>query len=156
MADLILVATLAAWLFFVFCVWQALRLIGGWRPATARVLRSDYTEAQQREDFWSFGMTMFTSRGWNWRDGEDSRLIEDDVEFTTADGHMQRAVVRRQVHRGWRPSLYYPVWYDTADPARVTVLGPWFWGLMAVLALMVTISLARTAAASGVLAHLFA
>ena len=95
--------------------------------------RSDYTEAQQREDLWSFGFTAFTSRGYNWRDGEDSRLIEDEVRFRTRDGREVRTLVTRRVHRGWTPSGVYTVWYDPADPVHATARGPWEWILRAVL-----------------------
>lgn len=136
MADLILVAAVAIALLAGFCLWQVLRLLGSWRPALARVWRSDYTDSQQREDFWSFGMTMFTSRGYNWRDGEDSRLIEDEIVFTGDDGRERRALVKRRVDRGWRPSQNYTVWYNPADPAQVTVLGPLYWSFLGVLSLV--------------------
>ncbi|NKJ43219.1 MULTISPECIES: DUF3592 domain-containing protein [unclassified Novosphingobium] len=136
MADILIIAALACWLLFVFCVWQALRLLGTWQPAPAMVWRSDYTEGQQSEDFWSFGMTMFTSRGWNWRDGDDTRYIEDEIRFRDSDGIERRALVHRWVHRGWKPSGAYTVWYDPADPTRATVLGPFTWGAWAVLSLL--------------------
>ena len=110
MTDLILVALFGAWLFFAFSVWQVVRLLSGWKPAAAKVWHSDYSEAQQREDFWSFGMTAFTSRGWNWRDGEDQRYIEDEIVYTPQDGRERRSVVKRYVHRGWKPSNVYTVW----------------------------------------------
>ncbi|MEO0030726.1 MAG: hypothetical protein RIS94_484 [Pseudomonadota bacterium] len=159
MADLLLVAMLAAWLFFVFCVWQAIRLFGGWKPASAQVWRSDYTEDQQNEDRWCLGFTSFTSRGWNWRDGEDSRLIEDEIVFTTDQGREVRTLVQRRVDRGWRPSGVYTVWYDPADPRRATVLGPFYWAAMAALSLAAMVMLARALAAAGLppaLLHLLA
>ena len=149
MADLLLVGLLVAWLLFVFCVWQAVRLLGGWKPASAQVWRSDYTEDQQREDFWCLGFTQFTSRGWNWRDGDDARLIEDEIVFTTDCGQQVRTLVERRVARGWRPSGVYTVWYDPADPCRVTVLGPLYWMLMAALAVAGAVMLARAVAAIG-------
>lgn len=143
MADFILVALLCAWLFFVFSVWQVVRLLSGWRPAAAKVWRSDYTEAQQREDFWSAGMTAFTSRGWNWRDGEDQRHVEDEIVYTPHDGRERRTLVTRQVHRGWTPDSVYTVWYDAADPDRVTTNGPLHWALMAVLGIFATVVIAN-------------
>lgn len=136
MADVLVLAALVCWLLFVFCLWQALRLLGTWQPAPAMVWRSDYSEGQQSEDFWSFGMTMFTSRGWNWRDGEDTRYIEDEIRFRDRDGIERRALVHRWVHRGWKPAGAYTVWYDPADPSRATVLGPFTWAAWAVLLLV--------------------
>lgn len=149
MADLFFVAAIGAWLFFVYSVWQVMRLLGGWKPAVARVWRSDYTEDQQREDRWSLGFTMLTSRGYNWRDGDHGREIEDEILFTPDDGRERRALVTRQVHRGWKPSGHYTIWYDCADPDNVTAYGPWYWGLMAVLSVVMLCVLGNTLARMG-------
>lgn len=136
MAELLLLLALGAYLALVFCLFRALQLLGSWRPAAALVWRSDYTDAQQNDDFWSFGSTFGTLRGFNWRDGQHARLIEDEIRFTTTSGQEQRAVVQRRVRRGWTPSSSYIVWYDPADPARVTAQGPSFWLLHALLLLI--------------------
>jgi len=136
MADLLVIAALGAWLGFVGCTLRALSLFATWQPAPATVWRSDYTEGQQSEDFWSMGMTLFTSRGWNWRDGEDSRYIEDEIRFRDRDGIERRTIVHRWVHRGWRPDGAYTVWYDPKEPTRATTLGPFTWGAWALLSLL--------------------
>ncbi|WP_408591869.1 DUF3592 domain-containing protein [Novosphingobium sp.] len=149
MADFIIVAIVADALFVLLCLWQVLTLLSGWRPALARVWRSDYTRDQQREDFWSFGMTAFTSRGYNWRDGEDTRLVEDEIVFTGDDGREHRALMQRQVARGWQPTQNYGVWYNPANPAQVTVRGPLYWSFLAILSLVVAGLLVRALLALG-------
>jgi hypothetical protein len=131
MIDLLIVAAPALALATLYCLWRAAHLVGSWRPAVASVTRSDYDAGQQSEDFWSFGFTLFTSRGWNWRDGKNGRLIEDDIQFEDGEGQPHRATIQRRVRRGWRPSSVYTVWYDPADPAKVTAFGPGYWILLA-------------------------
>ena len=133
MIDLLVIAAPLLVLATFYCLWRAGRLFGGWRPAVANVLDSDYGEGQQSEDFWSFGFTAFTSRGWSWRDGEDGRLIEDRICFEDGDGNRHRATVQRRVRRGWRPSSVYTIWYDPENPARVTAFGPGHWLLLALV-----------------------
>lgn len=133
MADFFFIGLLACLGGIVFSVWRACALFDGWLPSAATVWRSDYTENQQSEDLWCAGMTAFTSRGYNWRDGEDMRLIEDEIRFYTAEGLEVRAVVERRVHRGFRPAGVYTVWYKVADPHCVTANGPWAWIFYAVL-----------------------
>lgn len=135
MADLFLTIAFAAWLLFVFSIWQVARLLGGWQPAQAHVWRSDYTLEHQSADFWSLGLSGLTTRGWRWDDGENARLIEDEIVYTTRDGRERRALVSRRVARGRMPSGYYTVWYDPADPDQVTAIGPWHWGGTALVAL---------------------
>lgn len=118
---------------FFYCLFRGLRMFGTMRPAAAMVWRSDYTESQRRDDFWSFG-TIGTQRGFNWQDGQNARLIEDEIRFTTADGRKHTALVQRRVRRGWTPSSNYVVWYDPANPARVTAMGPYAWFGYALLA----------------------
>jgi hypothetical protein len=133
MAEVLIFGVVGAVLAAAFCLFRAVRMLGSWRAAPARVWRSDYTDAQQSDDFWSFGATLGTVRGWNWRDGDHSRLIEDEIVYTLTDGSERRGLVRRQVRRGWRPDAAYVVWYDPADPARVTAFGPFSWLLYAML-----------------------
>lgn len=115
----------------LYCCWRAVSLFGNWKPATATVRDSDYSDAERRDDFWHFGFTVGTIRGFNWRDGKNARLITDQIDFTDAAGESHRATVERRVHRGWRPSGAYTVWYDPTDPARVTAFGPGHWLLSA-------------------------
>ena len=138
MKDLVVLAAPCLMLAMLYCCWRAARLFGSRRPATATVRDSDYTEREREDDFWHFGFTPGTLRGWHWRDGEDARLIRDRIEFTDAAGESHRATVERRVRRGWRPSGAYTVWYDPADPARVTAFGPGHWLLIA-LALAVAL-----------------
>lgn len=115
----------------LYCCWRAMTVLSTRRAAVAVVRDSDYGERERRDDFWHFGFTIGTLRGWNWRDGDDARLIRDDIEFTDARGATHRATVERRVRRGWRPSDAYVVWYDPADPARVTAFGPGYWLMIA-------------------------
>ena len=124
MAQIILLAAIAIWLVMAGALLRAMWLFANWRPAIAQVRRSDYTEAQQWEDRWSLGNTWRTSRGFDWRDGDDMRYITDDVDFTDADGQRHCVQVRRHVVLGFSPSSVYTVWYDANDPGRVTAYGP--------------------------------
>jgi hypothetical protein len=117
----------------LYCLWRAARMFATMKPAVANVTRSDYDEGQQSEDFWSFGLTAFTSRGWNWRDGENDRLIEDEIMFDDADGRRRRATVQRRVRRGWRPFSVYTIWYDPEDTAKVTAFGPGHWIMLSLV-----------------------
>jgi hypothetical protein len=135
--DVLILAAPALMLAMLYCCWRALNLFRTWTPAVATVWQSDYTDAERSDDFWHFGVTLGTLRGWNWRDGENGRLIEDEVMFTDAEGKSRRATVERRVRRGWRPSSVYTIWYDPADPNQVTAVGPGYWlMMMAVFATM--------------------
>ena len=131
MIDFLIVAAPMLMLATLYCLWRAAHMLMTLRPAVANVMRSDYDQGQQSEDFWSFGFTAFTSRGWNWRDGEDGRLIEDQIMFEDGDGERHRATVQRRVRRGWRPYSVYTIWYDPDEPAKVTSFGPGYWVLLA-------------------------
>jgi hypothetical protein len=115
----------------LYCLWRAIHMFRAWCPAAATVWKSGYGELDQQDDFWHFGFTLGTRRGWNWRDGENARLIEDEIIFTDDKGTRHRAMVERRVRRGWRPSNVYTVWYDPARPDGVTTFGPGYWLLMA-------------------------
>ncbi|WP_353229885.1 DUF3592 domain-containing protein [Novosphingobium sp.] len=129
MASLFLLLAIVAWVAMVYALWRVACMLAGWRPTPAQVCKSDYTDTQQWEDRWL--SPMMTSRGYSWRDGDDMRMITDEIVYTPADGHQRRALVERQVVRGWQPSGVYTVWYDTADPTQVTFYGPFYWLLMA-------------------------
>lgn len=131
MKDLIVLAAPCLILAMLYCCWRAVNLFAGWRAATAIVRDSDYSEREREDDFRHFGSPLGTIRGWNWRDGENARLISDRIEFTDAQGESRRATVERRVRRGGRPSGAYTVWYDPADPARVTAFGPGYWLIIA-------------------------
>jgi hypothetical protein len=111
MKNAIVIAAPLLMLGLLYCCWRAFSLFRNWLPAAATVCQSDYSEFQQSDDFWHFGGTIGTARGFRWGDAEDSRLIEDAVMFDDADGKRQHARVKRQVHRGWRPSSVYTIWY---------------------------------------------
>jgi hypothetical protein len=106
-------------------------MAGRRRPGDARWL---YRRRADRR-FLALQQSIGTIRGWNWRDGEGKRWIEDEIVFETAEGRCQCAVVGRQVTRSWKPSSVFRVWYDRNDPARVTAYGPVYWSLMALLSL---------------------
>jgi Protein of unknown function (DUF3592) len=129
--DLIILAAPCLMLAMLYCLWRAASLFGSWKAATATVRDSDYSEREREDDFWHFGFTVGTLRGFNWRDGDHARLIQDRIEFTDADGEQHRATVERRVRRGWRPSGAYTVWYDPKDPAQVTAFGPGYWLMIA-------------------------
>jgi hypothetical protein len=141
MIDILIVAAPMLMLATLYCLWRAAHMLMTQRPAVANVMRSDYDQGQQLEDFWSFGFTAFTSRGWNWRDGEDGRLIEDQIMFEDGEGERHRATVQRRVRRGWRPDSVYTIWYDPNDPAKVTSFGPGHWLLLAIVWAVALVSL---------------
>ena len=131
--DLLIIAAPALMLAMLWCLWRAARLFFSWNPAAAHVRNSGYSELEQQDDYWHGDNRLATMRGWDWRDGEGSRSIEDEVTFDDADGNMRRAAIRRQVARGRRPDGIITIWYDPADPARATAFGPGSWALMALL-----------------------
>jgi hypothetical protein len=131
MQDLLIIAVPAATLACLYCCWRAGHLFLAWNPAAANVMHSDYDRLQQQDDFWRFGITIGSLRGWNWRDGNHGRLIHDEISFQDREGREQRATIDRRVRRGWRPYAVYTVWYDPADPQRVTAFGPGYWLMMA-------------------------
>jgi hypothetical protein len=114
----------------LYCGWRALRMFGAWRLAVATVWKSGYGEFDQQDDCWNFGFTLATRRVWTWRDGENARLIEDEVVFADAKGARHRARVERRVARGRRPSNIYTIWYDPARPEAATTFGPGYWLLL--------------------------
>jgi len=135
--DVLILAAPALMLAMLYCSWRAFHLFRTWTPAAATVWQRDYTDAERSDDFWHFGFTIGTLRGWNWRDGDNARLIEDEVMFTDAEGRNRRVTVERRVRRGWRPSSVYTIWYDPADPNQATAFGPGYWLMMtAVFAVM--------------------
>ena len=133
MTDLLIVAAPALMLAMLWCLWRAGLLLLVWAPAVAHVWTSGYGALEQQDDYWHRGNDIATLRGSDWRDGEDSRSIEDEVVFEDRDGNKCRAMVRRNVARGWRPDGIFTIWYDPADPARATAFGPGSWALMALL-----------------------
>lgn len=134
MAQILLIATLAAWLVMAGALIRAIGMFANWRPAVGQVRRTDYTESQQWEDRWMLGNTWRTSRGFNWRDGDDMRFITDDVRFTDESGQVHNVQVRRHVVIGFSPSTVYTVWYAADDPERVSVSGPFSWLFVAFVA----------------------
>ena len=133
MNDVLTLAVPCLVLAMLYCVWRAATLFQTWKPTVATVAKSGYGELDQNDDFWHIGLTIATRSGWNWRDGENARLIEDENTFTDDGGHHHRALIQRRVRRGWRPDNVYTIWYDPACPERVTAFGPGYWLLMAVV-----------------------
>ncbi|NML96066.1 DUF3592 domain-containing protein [Novosphingobium olei] len=133
--DLLTLAIAALMLGTCWCVWRAATLFARWRPAVATVMRGGYSDAERLDDLLSMGASLGTRRGWDWRDGEGKRWIKDEVAFEVENGRTCRAIVGRQVTRAWKPSSVFRIWYDPADPARVTAYGPWYWSLMAAMSL---------------------
>lgn len=128
--DLLIIAAPLLALAALWCVWRAGHLLLSWRPASAQVSKSGYSDLDRQEDFW-IRNPLLTTRGWNWSDGEDSRMIEDEIRFTDAGGTDRVATVRRRVIAGWRPDGLFIIWYDPAHPERVTAFGPFYWLAMA-------------------------
>lgn len=127
MRDFITFAAPALMLGVLYCVYRAVTLFAAWRPAAATVWSTDYTEAEQRDDFWGLGML----RGWRITDGRDQRLIEETVHYQDEDGERHSADIKRYVRAGWRPSGAHTIWYDSADPDKATAFGPGYWLLNA-------------------------
>lgn len=130
MKDAFTLAAPIVLLAMLYCLGRAIRVARAWTPTVATVWKSGYGEADQQDDFWHFGFTLGTRRGWSWRDGENARLIKDEIVFTDAAGQRHRALVERRVRRGWRPNNVYTVWYQPGRPERVTTFGPGYWLLM--------------------------
>lgn len=130
MADLIILAAPLLMLALLFCGWRAGQLLLVWVPATAQVARGGYSELEQQDDFWHGANSLLTLRGYDARDGEGTRLIDDEVIFTGGNGEQRRARVQRRVARGWRPDGIFTIWYHPADPARVTAFGPGHWAML--------------------------
>ncbi len=133
MTDLLIIAAPALMLAMLWCLWRAGQLLLVWSPAVAHVWTSGYSELEQQDDYWHRDNSLASLRGFDWRDGEDSRSIEDEVVFEDREGNKCRATVSRRVARGWRPDGILTIWYDPADPARATAFGPGTWALMALL-----------------------
>jgi hypothetical protein len=133
MTDLLIFAAPVLMLALLFCAWRAAILLLVWVPTTAQVAKGGYSALEQQDDFWHGGASLTTLRGYDLRDGEDSRLIEDEVVFTDDDGAQHRALVERRVARGWRPDGLFTIWYHPADPARVTAFGPFHWAMLSLL-----------------------
>jgi hypothetical protein len=141
MRDFITFATPVLVLGILYCAYRAVTLFTAWRPAAAVVWSSDYTEDQQRDDFWGFGFR----RGWRLTDGDNSRLIEETVHYQDEDGERHAAEVKRYVRRGWRPDGAHVIWYDRANPDSATAIGPGHW-LFIALALGVALVMLINAA----------
>lgn len=126
------------WLVMLFALAQVIDLMTGWHACMAQVRASDYTEQQQWEDRWL--PRMASSRGFNWRDGEDERLIDETIAYTTLDGIEYVTTIERQVVAGWRPDSVYTIWYKDSDPERITLRGPltWIAVMIAGVAMMAT------------------
>lgn len=99
------------------CIWRVVFLLRGWRPAGAIVYSHDFDEASQ---------------SWNPLVNSDGNVrINETVRFRDEDGAYHEVALRRTVSRFFGPDAAHKVWYDPADPDRVTDLGPGHWSLVA-------------------------
>jgi hypothetical protein len=130
MAQVFLFAALLGWATMVFGLWWVAVMLAGWQSAAATVTKSDYTDTDQWQDRWAHGNYRLMSGNSGLLDDEDSRLVHEDIAYTPADGRERHAMVTRRVARArWRggPAGAYVVWYDQANPDRVTPRGPFYW-----------------------------
>ena len=126
MADLLIIAAPLLTLALLYCGWRAQHIFRRWCPAAATVWRSDYSELEQFSDRWT-PRQADPDGGLGWSARSDTRAVNEVVVFTDADGNRRRASVERYVARGWRPDGVFTIWYDPADPQRVTAFGPAGW-----------------------------
>ncbi len=127
MRDFITFAAPVLMLGLLYCLYRAVTMFGGWRPTAAIVWSTDYTEDQQWDDRWGLGL----KRGWRFTDGDHQRLIEEVVHYQDDDGNRHSAELRRYVTQGRQPDGAHVIWYDTANPEKVSAFGPGRWLLCA-------------------------
>lgn len=133
--DLLMAGVAALVLGLCWCLYRGVKLLTGWQVAVAHVWRGGYSDLERLDDFVHMQQSIGTLRGFDIRDGEGKRWIEDEVVFETADGTRVHAMVGRQVQRSWKPSSVFRIWYRRDDPQHVTAYGPGYWFLMALLTL---------------------
>lgn len=133
--DLLMAGVAALVLGLCWCLCRSATLLRGWQVAVAHVWRGGYSDLERLDDLVHMQQSIGTLRGFDIRDGEGKRWIEDEVVFETPEGQRIHALVGRQVQRSWRPSGVFRVWYDRTDPQRVTAYGPGYWFMMALLTL---------------------
>lgn len=131
--DLVMAGVAGLMLGLCLCLYRFATLLTGWQVAIAQVWRGGYRDLERLDDLAHMQQSLGTLRGWNWRDGEGKRWIEDEVVFQTPEGDRIHAMVGRQVQRSWKPASVFRVWYDRANPQNVTAYGPGYWLLMAIL-----------------------
>jgi hypothetical protein len=96
MGDFITLAAPALTFALLYCLYRAVTLFAAWRPAAAVVWSSDYSDSEQRDDRWGFGLR----RGWRPSDGDHQRLIEETVHYQDEHGERHVAEVKRYVRAG--------------------------------------------------------
>lgn len=133
--DLLMPGVAALVLGLCWCLYRGVTLLTGSQVAVAHVWRGGYSDLERLDDFVHLQQSIGTLRGFDIRDGEGKRWIEDEVVFETADGTRVHAMVGRQVQRSWKPSSVFRIWYRRDDPQHVTAYGPGYWFLMALLTL---------------------
>lgn len=133
--DLLMAGVAALVLGLCWCLYRGVTLLTGWQVAVAHVWRGGYSDLERLDDFVHMQQSIGTLRGFDIRDGEGKRWIEDEVVFETAEGTRVHAMVGRQVQRSWKPSSVVRIWYCREDPQRVTAYGPGYWFAMALLTL---------------------
>lgn len=133
--DLLMAGVAALVLGLCWCLYRCVTLLTGWQVAVAHVWRGGYSDLERLDDFVHMQQSIGTLRGFDIRDGEGKRWIEDEVVFETAEGTRVHAMVGRQVQRSWKPSSVFRIWYRRDDPQHVTAYGPGYWFAMALLTL---------------------
>lgn len=135
--DLLMAGVAALVLGLCWCLYRTITLLLGWQVALAHVWRGGYSDLERLDDLVHMQQSIGTLRGFDIRDGEGKRWIEDEVVFQTPEGARIHAMVGRQVQRSWKPASVFRIWYRRDDPQRVTAYGPGYWFLMALLTLAV-------------------
>lgn len=135
--DLLMAGVAALVLGLCWCLYRTITLLLGWQVAVAHVRRGGYSDLERLDDLVHMQQSIGTLRGFDIRDGEGKRWIEDEVVFQTPEGARIHAMVGRQVQRSWKPASVFRIWYRRDDPQRVTAYGPGYWFLMALLTLAV-------------------
>jgi hypothetical protein len=131
--DLLMAGVAGLALGLCWCLYRFASLLSGWQVSVAHVWRGGYSDLERLDDFVHMQQSIGTLRGFDIRDGEGTRWIEDEVVFETTEGTRIHAMVGRQVQRSWKPTSVFRIWYDRADPRRVTAYGPGYWLLMSIL-----------------------
>ena len=131
--DLLMAGVAGLVLGLCWCLYRFASLLSGWQVSVAHVWRGGYSDLERLDDFVHMQQSIGTLRGFDIRDGEGKRWIEDEVVFETTEGERIHTMVGRQVQRSWKPTSVFRIWYDRADPQRVTAYGPGYWFAMAIL-----------------------
>jgi hypothetical protein len=114
-----------------YAAWLAWRNFMIWQPVSARLTGSDYREAERHFD----RMPVYAMAG---DDAETARLTECWYSYDDDGGARHTVQLTTMVNRGQSPDPSKVIWYDPANPARVSRFGPGFWSLIAVTLIAAT------------------